>query len=132
MINEAKNKISFKDKLKIFTDDVHEYFTTYYNNYNDNEDIEDTKEACLIRYGLKIVKLAERIINDQDKKIDRLNSIIRNLSLSINKQVLDAQDEILEEFIKQLINENSTMDKIIIPIDKLYKIKKEVTMEDII
>lgn len=116
-LNEIEKKFSFEDKSKIFIDDVHEYFTTYYNN---NDGSEDTKEECLIRDGRRIVMHAKKIINDQKEEIDRLNSIIRNLSLSINKQVLDAQDEILNEFIKQLTNENI-----------LYKIKEELTYEKI-
>ena len=84
-LNEIEKKFSFEDKSKIFIDDVHEYFTTYYNN---NDGSEDTKEVCLIRDGRRIVMHAKKIIDDQKEEIDRLNSIIRNLSLSINKQVL--------------------------------------------
>ena len=83
--NEIEKKFSFEDKSKIFIYDVHEYFTTYYNN---NDGSEDTKEVCLIRDGRRIVMHAKKIIDDQKEEIDRLNSIIRNLSLSINKQVL--------------------------------------------
>lgn len=136
--DKMNRKVTFKNRLESFKINVKDYFEYDYKNKNGGE---DPWEICLIRDGYRIASQAEelinhqkaeieslkQIINEQDKEVLKLQNRIIFWRKNLNYQPEKIKSEAIKEFAERLKNTNSTMDKRIIPTERIDKLVKEMT-----